>query len=221
MVCMMASDFDIAALAGLARRNGWVVATARRFQIDLLRAPANWRKVPARNGDPAVSTLRPTSTQAAKPRSLSATAGLGAQPLHTDGAHFRVPPDIVLLYAEQPSTTPTMLVRNPLSGSPRRDATAGVFLVNGGDDRFLATAYDYAHGLRFDPGCMTPQDQRAREIAQVVADAESRAEAHTWSEPDCVLVIDNTQVLHGRAAVAAGDENRALTRIAFNTKGAA
>ena len=216
----MASNFDIAALAITARRNGFAVATARPFQIELLRTPPNWRKVPTRKGDPAVSTLRPTSAQTAKPRSLSATTGLGAQPLHTDGAHFRVPPDIVLLYAEQPSTTPTMLLRNPLQDSPRHDGTAGVFLVNGGDDRFLATAYDYGHGLRFDPGCMTPQDQRARGITQAIADAEVRAEAHIWSEPNIVLVIDNTRVLHGRASVATGDEDRALIRIAFNTKGA-
>ncbi|WP_156511275.1 TauD/TfdA family dioxygenase [Nocardia nova] len=216
----MASNFDIAALAITARRNGFAVATARPLDIAFLPTPTNWRKLPIRKGDPAVSILRPTSPQAAKPRSLSATTGLGAQPMHTDGAHFRVPPDIVLLYAEHPSTTPTMLLRNPLRDSPTYDGTAGVFLVNGGDDRFLATAYDYGHGLRFDSGCMTPQDQRARQIARVIADAEARAEEHIWSQPNAVLIIDNTAVLHGRAAVATGDEDRALVRVAFNTKGA-
>ncbi|WP_280423095.1 TauD/TfdA family dioxygenase [Nocardia carnea] len=126
-----------------------------------------------------------------------------------------MPPDIVVLHTRYPSATPTMLLRNPLNGI---DGTEGVFLVASGDDRFLATAYAYGKGLRFDPCCMTPQDQRARAIAAAFADAESEAVAHAWSEPNMVLVIDNTQVLHGRAAVAADDAGRVLSRVAFHSK---
>lgn len=210
---------DLKALHLEAKRKGWVSGRANRFEIEYASIPSGWKKISVRRGDPEITQLRPSRAEDAKPQSLSAIHGMDAQPLHTDGAHLRVPPKVIVLHAEQTSTTPTMLLRYPfqhgLSGSD------GLFLVASGEDRFLAIAYSNEAGLRFDPGCMTPQDQRARQLHRTIEEARTEAEAFNWSEPNTFLMIDNTRVLHGRAAVSADDEDRTLTRIAFHTKDAA
>ena len=52
---------------------------------------------PYSSGDTSVATLEPQDRHDAHPSSLSAIHGRGAFPLHTDGAHHPVPPDLVLM----------------------------------------------------------------------------------------------------------------------------
>ncbi|WP_236825533.1 MULTISPECIES: TauD/TfdA family dioxygenase [unclassified Blastococcus] len=91
---------------------------------------------------------------------------------------------------------------------------AGLFMVSSGKERFLAAARD-AEGWRYDPGCMSPCDQRAREAVGYFESVAANAYSHHWTEPDQVLVIDNRRALHARAAVSAADGDRALTRVAY------
>jgi hypothetical protein len=62
---------------------------------------------------------------------------------------------------------------------------------------------------------MTPCDARAREVQKYFEQQLSRASAHEWSAASQVLVVDNQRALHARSAVADGDLDRELTRIAF------
>jgi hypothetical protein len=83
-----------------ARSQGWADAA---WSLDWLRGEARrlgWAEVATRNGDATVTELRPVTPEHARPRSLSNAVGLGQQPLHTDGAHLRRPPDIVAPFAE-------------------------------------------------------------------------------------------------------------------------
>jgi hypothetical protein len=92
-----------------------------------------------------------------------------------------------------------------------------VFIVHSGRDSFYTTAR-LDRGIRFDPGCMTPCDQRARTLADYFSDLGNEAETHEWTTANQVLVIDNRTTVHGRAAAdASGDKDRILSRIAFHT----
>jgi alpha-ketoglutarate-dependent taurine dioxygenase len=96
-----------------------------------------------------------------------------------------------------------------------------MFLVRNGRDSFYAPALSQQDlRYRYDPGCMTPCDARAREVARYFDEQLGNATAHEWAEAGQLLVIYNRDTLHARSAVAEGDQARELTRIAFHTKAA-
>ena len=213
---------DLKALVASAQQTGWASGSG---DVDLVRRQAaslGWAEVATRYGDAPVSVLRPTEARAAHPRSLSAQYGMAQQPLHTDGAHLPGPPEIVVLVSSHPSPTPTMLWKaaTGAGGRTRLDAFAhGMFLVHGGRDSFYAPVLSGA-GYRYDPGCMTACDARAREVEEYLAGQLPAAMACEWTAGGQVLVVDNRHVLHARAAVAEGDAGRELTRVAFRVRDA-
>lgn len=180
-----------------------------------------------RRGDPSVSVLRPTEPGVAHPRSLSAQYGLGQQPLHTDGAHLPDPPDIVVLVSANASPTPTLvwtaaahIGKGPGPISSRLAAFGhGMFLVRSGRDSFYAPILSGGH-YRYDPGCMTACDARARQVDEYLASQLAEASACDWTSSGQILVIDNRRALHARAAVAEEDTGRELTRVAFRVRAA-
>jgi len=90
-----------------------------------------------------------------------------------------------------------------------------MFLIRNGRDSFYAPALSEDLRYRYDPGCMTPCDARARQVAQYFDEQLGNATTHEWRTADQLLVIDNRQTLHARSAVANGDLGRELIRIAF------
>lgn len=158
-------------------------------------------------------TLRPTTQDSAPVNTMSAVYGLNAQPLHTDGAHLTTPPDVVVLYSEEPNATPTLvwsLTTNEPSGSLPEFAYTGIFTVRNGRDSFLASAAEGAR-LRYDPVCMSPADPLARKAAAYFGGV--RGNPHAWDTPNKLLLINNRKCLHARDAVAEGDASRALKRL--------
>ncbi|OKX82253.1 hypothetical protein AUO95_06270 [Corynebacterium glutamicum] len=92
---------------------------------------------------------------------------------------------------------------------------SGIFVINSGQERWLGSGWD-DQGIRFDPGCMAPADAFARQFSTAIQDSpEEEVESISWDKPGKVLLLRNRRVLHGRAAVAAGDIDRCLQRIAF------
>lgn len=180
-----------------AIRSGW--ATVRADIRTLLQDAGGlgWKMVPIRRGEPPLRTLRVVGAANAHPRSLSSMVGAGQQPLHTDGAHHKVMPDLVLLAAAEPSSTPTLLCT---PGEPTGAQRGGVFKVGGARGGFYSGAVDSTGRWRYDPGCMTPMDDDARDAAAELAALADSAVAHHWTEPNRVLVIANRRVLHARAA---------------------
>lgn len=218
---------DLGDLVKGATATGWAVGSASLIQLRQRARALRWEEVATRKGDGPVSVLRPTSAEGARPRSLSALHGMGEQPLHTDGAHLQAPPDIVILHATEPNGTPTLLWSemskdtNPAYPRIVRPPclAGGVFVVASGSNRFLASAYDRRGGFRYDPGCMTPADERAHEAVRHFESLSEGAHRHEWTARDQVLVIRNRRTLHARAAVAEDDAGRELTRIAFRVAG--
>lgn len=211
---------DILTLVESAKTTGWavgVVPLGPSFRYDLrnMATSLNLDAVPTRSGEADISELKPVSKEGARPASLSAQVGLERQPLHTDGAHLRRVPDVVVLWSESTSTTPTLVWPNPLEAIRGVDDT-GVFMVTPGKgERWLAPALEEGR-LRFDPGCMTPCDAMARALdAALKAPPADAVKEVAWDAPGTVLVLRNRRVLHGRAAVADGDADRVLHRIAF------
>lgn len=209
--------FQLQLLVNEANQLGWATTQISLDEVRSTAAEAGWAEVPIRSGQPTATTLLPKSVAEAPIRSLSAKYGLGAQPLHTDGAHLRMPPQIVVLYSAKSNATPTLLwcpSEGPLGNVPP-SAHDGVFVVDGGRDRFYATAFTTENGLRYDPGCMTPADARASEVAAYFSHAAEASHRYSWSMDGMLLLIDNKRALHARAPVAQEDGNREIQRIAF------
>jgi alpha-ketoglutarate-dependent taurine dioxygenase len=176
-----------------------------------------------RSGDPALARLRPVGKADAHPKSISAVHGLGPQPLHTDGAHLAVPPNIIVLTAETPNETPTKLwkiTRSLPSGlrCAHSNFEHGMFLVANGLNSFFASAWAPVIGHRYDPVCMSPCDARAREVASYFEEAGSQAVEHSWEHAGQILVIHNHAVLHGRGAVDEVHSDRELIRLGFHVE---
>lgn len=197
--------------------SGWSEGVGTLEQVTAQARLLKLEPVANRRGEPPVSRLRPTTEEEAKPHSLSARVGLGTQPLHTDGAHQESPPDFVVFISERPSTTPTWLRHVHGQNVPWADLEGGMFLVGVGSSAFFSPAVEGAwrrRRLRFDPGCMTPCDSRARAAAEFLSDTTS-ATRLDWTSPGQVLVISNSRTLHGRGQVVDDDLDRELVRIAF------
>lgn len=211
-------SIDLPALWKAAQESGWAVGTGSLLSLKFAASGAHlgWREVPTRKGDPCVAELRPTEKSSARRRSLSAIYGLGGQPLHTDGAHLADPPDLIILHAGAPNGTPTLLRKVDAYRDYER-LSHGVFLVDNGPESFYATVRSEV-GIRFDPGCMIPCDQRSREVVKFFEESINDAHSHTWTGADQFLLVDNRRVLHARAAVSPGDESRILHRIAIRTR---
>jgi hypothetical protein len=217
---------DLEDLMSEAQRAGWASGSGHIDAIREHAASLGWAEIPARRGDTPVAVLRLAEPGAAHPRSLSATYGLSQQPLHTDGAHLTDPPDIVVLICSHPSPTATRVWAAAQAAKSRGVAlpspsalTHGMFLVHNGRDSFFAPApadWDY----RYDPGCMTACDARARQVEEYFMGQLAEAATFEWTSAGQVLVVDNRHALHSRAAVADGDMDRELIRVAFRVTAA-
>jgi hypothetical protein len=207
---------QVGELIARARNDGWSTATVTAEHV---RFQARWMTLTplaSRSTGDQVEKLQPIDSVDAPKASLSAVYGRGAQPLHTDGAHLEEPPDIVMLFARAPSPVPTMLTLHDwsvLDSGMSEDLRHGLFTVNTGRTQFLTPAYS-GRRLRFDPGCMSPADSRARRVAAHFEVALASATPFEWDEPDKVLVIDNRRVLHARAD-AESDPGRTIERLAY------
>jgi hypothetical protein len=220
----MMGPADLAALAKAAQEEGWATARASSYGVLFAARQLGWEPVENRRGDGGVTALVPKSPEQAHAASHSAKTGLGEQPLHTDGAHQRRPPRWLLLHAAAPNATPTKLCRfgwNPIAsdGTELTPGTSvgGLFLVDSGKERFLAPAHTREGGWRWDPGCMTACDQRARETEAFLLSFPHEPFMHEWSEVDQWLLIDNTKTLHARCD-ASEDPDRRLTRLTFGVR---
>ena len=163
--------------------------------------------------------LRVRERDDAPSRSLSGIHGHGGFPLHTDFAHYAIPPRYVLLRnACTVPIRPTIVQTLDALSCPetaQRTLQRRVWVIRGGPVPFYAPVLFGAGAyVRWDAACMSP--------SALATDA-----LHTWTEClafakpfrfewdiNTVLVIDNWRTLHGRAGdTMASDANRVLERI--------
>lgn len=125
--------------------------------------------------------------------------------LHSDGAHHRPRPDILLFSAGQAMDGPPLLLwafTSLDSLAPkqlRSDLNEGLFTVRnrGSKETFLSPAHD-SPGVRFDPVYMEPADQRASRVAAYFGSSREHATRYEWEHPHQILAIANKRVLHAR-----------------------
>lgn len=206
-----------------ALRDGWALTTDLAWadgQIERTVRMFGYSLVPNRGREFKIEVLTPTDKADAHPNSLSAQYGTGPQPLHTDGAHHEEPPEVILLAASAPSAVPTLLWSFPAAGErPKEiehDLREGLFTVRSGRSAFLAHAIDglYDTKVRYDPGCMSPADGRARRVAAFIGESEEDAALFEWNAPGTVLAINNRKVLHARGD-ATDEPERQVERLAL------
>jgi hypothetical protein len=216
---------DMDNLAGRVLRNGWLKSTVTAMGQDIGSAPEHIAKllgdsIAGRDGQ-KVEPLTPTKPALANVKSLSAVHGLGSFPMHTDGAHRLRPPRFVVLVCASPGKSPvaTTLVRFgdlQISASEQARLEAAPFLVRNGRRSFYSTIYSRSRSfIRYDAGCMVPQDSESEASVKLIAHRASEVGftlVH-WRTED-VLVIDNWNVLHGRGlGVSDASPDRKLLRV--------
>ena len=94
---------DMASVRSDLESKGWSrqSGTLEEVRVAALRDGSLY-PTPGRRSSERV--LRPYTSEKAPKHSLSAVYGLGEQPLHSDRAHLRLPPDVVVLHSAVPTT---------------------------------------------------------------------------------------------------------------------
>ncbi len=196
-------------------QRGWASFGGTLDDVTEYALKTGWQAVALRRGDDVVTDLRAVTAAEARQNSISSRTGLGAQPLHTDGAHLETPPDLVALASLYSHRASTRLWASNGANAPWDDLRHGVFRVSDGTVGRYRLAVD-GDSIRFDACCMTPLDERSRRVVRFFRTALDTAYRHQWirNTPE-VLLIDNRRTLHAREAVNPADPPRHLTRIAF------
>jgi hypothetical protein len=157
------------------------------------------------------------------PNTYGGNYGYGQLPLHTDLAHWYLPPRYVLLRCISGTQSvkthlfnrrqlekwiPTSLMQRALF-SPRRRLEGKVFLLRMFTDELF----------RWDQLFLRPQNAAAREAVEQMQEVASKLPTINvaLSQAGQTLLIDNWNVLHGRSAVPPTESNRKLDRIYLET----
>lgn len=170
-----------------------------------------------------VDRLSPRLPKDARPDTMSSCYGAGAFPLHTDRAHWPVPPRYILLRSvgdesDRPTTlldtikiTSKSLLREPLWYSK--------WLVESTRTTFMCTVMTKKEGdatpiFRYDTCCMRPFDSAASRLEEDITCelGLSSPELFGWVN-GTVLIIDNWRALHGRGTSTTEDFGRVLERV--------
>lgn len=206
------STFDAAYRQVQAR--GWSCLATTEELIQLARRLG--RPACSRRGGQLLDSLRPRERVEAPSPSLSAIHGLSALPLHSDGAHWPVPPRFIVMRAEGSSACATNILdtREVAWSDAESDLLhRGVLLVRDGRRGFATTILSRRTSwLRFDEGCMSAGNGVGRQALALAREklAEARVRI-AWLRPT-TLIIDNWRCLHGREAAQA-IEGRVLQRV--------
>lgn len=182
-------------------------------------------------GVPRIQTLRPRKPNTHMMNQYSGTYGVEEFPLHSDLAHWYLPPRYLILRCKvgakdvvtklvSHSTIMSVVGEHTLKQAlvmPRRKSKTQkicplpVFFYQDG-----------SWGIRWDFLFLSPLNESAKFIFKVLA-------SHAWygdeiisvnlHQPGDTLVIDNWRMLHGRSAVSESSMNRVIERTYLNNLG--
>jgi L-asparagine oxygenase len=170
-----------------------------------------------------VHQLKPALAEARPSNTYSGNYGLGNFPLHTDMAHWHVPPRFLMLRCLQGSAAvPTTLADGlPIIQQVGETVLARALVkprrsVQG--KRLLLRLYERnlvgCHFLRWDEKYIlpaSPAGERGISQLRVALAAAPRRDVHL-ARPGDTLVLDNWRMLHGRGSVPPDALNRVIAR---------
>jgi len=171
-------------------------------------------------GIPLVQVLTSKPREASSPNLYSGNFGWDMFPLHTDLAHWFVPPRYFMLRCVQgdpralTALVPWSQALNEISETdialarfrPRKSVRGRIHLL------------PFQHELggtvlhRWDSVFLVPDNDAARRVARVLTGRQEEGTRHALEKAGDTLIVDNWRVLHGRSAVAA-DSRRMIERV--------
>ena len=168
-------------------------------------------------------TLRPRQNEDSAANSYSGNFGLGRFPLHSDLAHWYLPPHYLMLRCIYPATgvytsvMSTSVAIETLSPSVARRALFRPRKQIGGRLpllRFLQSNQRQSL-LRWDQLFLVPANSEAEEVSMSVKKANRRSDyAKIYlNHPGDILIVDNWMMLHGRGEVPQEQLQRKIERI--------
>lgn len=166
-----------------------------------------------------VQTLRPNGAKEIEASSYSGNYGVGEFPLHTDMAHWYIPPPYLLLRCIQPAEdvfTTVASVKKVIDAEMSETYKRALFRPRRRLDGRLSVLRLYDRGIfRWDQLFIQPMNFLATELQAKVADRVKNLSANSVcyeSATDCILV-DNWGAIHGRSSVPELALNRVLERV--------
>ena len=175
---------------------------------------------------PTVQVLRPRDAKEVSPNRYSGHYGLGSFPLHTDLAHWVVPPRYLLLrclvgtndvvtnilpWARVVDVVGTAELRKAVFRARRRRAGYSGLVR-------AMSRYQQAEVFRWDPIFIKPLNQHAHTLEAVMLDPtwNKKAIKILLRQPGDTILIDNWRMLHGRSQVPKPSAARHIERVYFS-----
>lgn len=201
---------------------GWAVtqvdtACQARHRATVLHLASALGTVTATRGHCAIDELRPKTQNEARPSSMSAVFGLGAQPWHMDMAHRPSPARFIVLSCiesgEQECATELLDWRRALGEEHLTTANHEPVLVRSGRSSFYTTMLDeHRRFLRQDPTCISGLTDCGRMLQAKINETSCKPVYRMHWRPGRTLIFDNWRLLHRRAD-ASQSKSRTLLRV--------
>ena len=170
-----------------------------------------------------VQSLVPRHVEDVERNCYSGLYGTQPFPLHTDMAHWHIPPRYFLLRCVEPAeNVPTKFVhsRDVLDGEADSTVERALFRPRRRlDGRLTCLRLREQQCFRWDPTFLVPVNTLAIELRARVLERIAKAPCRSiaLAAPGECIVVDNWQTLHGRASVPSGGMRRKLERVYLGT----
>ena len=169
-----------------------------------------------------IQRLCPQKACDSNPNTYSGIFGTGEFPLHTDLAHYMLPPHYLLIRCIKPGTdvqTGIISFRNAITGISRNDLQRARFRSRRRVHKrynlvqFLKTV-DYDSQYRWDQLFLIPDNQAAANVSETLSSLKtSDSDLISLKGFSDVLIIDNWKSLHCRTSVPDSAMDRILERV--------
>ncbi|MCH7500823.1 MAG: hypothetical protein IH886_12585 [Nitrospinae bacterium] len=187
--------------------------------IDTLAVAEKIGSVVKISGVPAVQSLTPKYKKETPPNIYSGNFGLKEFPLHTDLAHWYIPPRFFILRAKVPAPdVSTMILHYAkfLKDVPSKLVSRALFKPRRKLDNKLFLLRLVSQGIsRWDEIFISPENDSAKCISEYIKnkDFSTVTDKISFMNKGETLLVDNWKVLHGRSKVPQGSMNRTVERV--------
>jgi L-asparagine oxygenase len=175
---------------------------------------------------PVVQRLLPKYIEESKPNLYSGNFGLGSFPLHSDLAHWYIPPRYLLLRCIVPSDdvfTGVVLTKQLVSEMKESDIDRAIFKPRkrqNGEMSLLKFKQKSVTGniYRWDSIFLKSSNNSAEKISNLIVNA-NKVQCFTkkyFLNFGDTLLIDNWNILHCRSEITPRSDNRVIERVYFS-----